>query len=177
MSRDIQRYLNIRSAYGVSFGPEGDRLGFLLDTTGVPQVWSLASLGGWPTQHTIFKERVTFVSWSPERREFVFGMDDGGNERAQFHRYDLDSGRGHEPHRDPRRQTPVGRVESRRRALCVHLEPPRPASRRIILDEEALLDTATSPHSSRKVASISRCCHAVSGLAKDGCWYILPISI
>ena len=52
MSRDIQRYLNIRSAYGVSFGPEGDRLGFLLDTTGVPQVWSLASLGGWPTQHT-----------------------------------------------------------------------------------------------------------------------------
>jgi dipeptidyl aminopeptidase/acylaminoacyl peptidase len=92
MSHDIERYLNVRSAYGASFGPDGDRIGFLLDTTGVPQVWSLTDPGGWPDQHTVFEERVTFVSWSPERREFAFGMDEGGNERAQLHRYDLGSG-------------------------------------------------------------------------------------
>ena len=93
MSHDIQRYLNIRSAHSASFGPDGDRLGFCLDTTGVPQAWSLTDPGGWPEQHTTFEERVTFASWSPERREFIFGMDEGGNERAQLHRYDLDSGR------------------------------------------------------------------------------------
>jgi dipeptidyl aminopeptidase/acylaminoacyl peptidase len=92
MSHDIERYLNVRSAYGASFGPNGDRVGFLLDTTGVPQVWSLTDPGGWPDQHTVFEERVTFASWSPERREFAFGMDEGGNERAQLHRYDLPSG-------------------------------------------------------------------------------------
>ncbi|GGJ15075.1 peptidase S9 [Halobellus salinus] len=92
MSHDIERYLNVRRARGASFGPNGDRVGFLLDTTGVPQVWSLAGPGAWPDQHTVFEERVTFVSWSPERHEFVFGMDEGGNERAQLHRYDLASG-------------------------------------------------------------------------------------
>ena len=92
MSHDIERYLNVRSASGASFGPNGDRLGFLLDSTGVPQVWSLTAPGGWPDQHTVFEERVTFVSWSPSRPEFVFGMDEGGNERAQLHRYDSASG-------------------------------------------------------------------------------------
>ncbi|MBB6645798.1 S9 family peptidase [Halobellus ruber] len=92
MAHDIERYLNVRSAHSASFGPNGDRLGFLLDSTGVPQVWSLTDPGGWPEQHTVFEERVTFASWSPERAEFVFGMDEGGNERAQLHRYDLASG-------------------------------------------------------------------------------------
>jgi dipeptidyl aminopeptidase/acylaminoacyl peptidase len=92
MAHDIERYLNVRSAHSASFGPNGDRLGFLFDPTGVPQVWSLTDPGGWPEQHTVFEERVTFVSWSPERTEFVFGMDEGGNERAQLHRYDLASG-------------------------------------------------------------------------------------
>jgi dipeptidyl aminopeptidase/acylaminoacyl peptidase len=92
MSHDIQRYLNVRSAYGASFGPDGDRVAFLLDTTGLPQVWSLTEPVGWPEQHTTFEERVTFVAVSPERQEFVFGMDEGGNERAQLHRYDLGSG-------------------------------------------------------------------------------------
>ena len=92
MSHDIERYLNVRSASGASFGPNGDRLGFLLDSTGVPQVWSLTAPGGWPDQHTVFEERVTFVSWSPSRPEVVFGMDEGGNERAQLFRYDPASG-------------------------------------------------------------------------------------
>jgi len=91
MTFDIERYLNVRSAYGASLGPN-DELAFLLDTTGVPQVWTLDSPGAWPEQRTFADERVTFVSFSPARPEFVFGMDEGGNERTQFHRYDLDSG-------------------------------------------------------------------------------------
>ena len=83
MPTDIERYLNVRSAYGGSFSPAGE-LAFLLDATGTPQVWSLREPGAWPEQRTFFDERVTFVSHSPEREELVFGMDDGGNERAQL---------------------------------------------------------------------------------------------
>ncbi|WP_290817465.1 S9 family peptidase [Halovivax sp.] len=87
---DIERYLNIRSALGASFGPDGDRLSFRMDTTGVDQVWTLAGPGRWPEQRTFFEERVTFASWSPERPDLIFGMDEGGNERAQLYRLDDD---------------------------------------------------------------------------------------
>jgi len=92
VSYDIERYLNVRRAYGASFGPDGDRIGFLLDTTGVPQVWTLDAGGAWPEQRTFYDERVTFVSWSPERDELAFGMDEGGNERTQYYRLDADDG-------------------------------------------------------------------------------------
>ncbi|TMT87546.1 S9 family peptidase [Haloterrigena sp. H1] len=89
---DIERYLNIRSAYGASFGPDGERLSFLMDTTGTSQVWTLAEPRGWPEQRTFYDERVTFASWSPERPELIFGMDEGGNERAQLFRLDAETG-------------------------------------------------------------------------------------
>jgi len=88
----IERYLNVRSAFGASMGPEGNRLCFRLNTTGTPQLWSLTGPGAWPEQHTFFDERVTFGSFSPERQELVFGKDVGGNERTQFHRLDLTDG-------------------------------------------------------------------------------------
>ncbi|AFO57822.1 S9 family peptidase [Natrinema sp. J7-2] len=91
-SYDIERYLNIRSAYGASFGPDGERLSFLLDTTGTPQLWTLEDPRGWPEQRTFYDERVTFASWSPERSELIFGMDEGGNERAQLFRLDAETG-------------------------------------------------------------------------------------
>ncbi|WP_247729446.1 S9 family peptidase [Halovivax limisalsi] len=90
---DIERYLNVRSAGGASFGPDGERLSFLLNTTGTNQVWTLDGPERWPEQRTFYDERVTFASWSPERPEFVFGMDEGGNERAQLYRLDAETGR------------------------------------------------------------------------------------
>ncbi|EJN60551.1 dipeptidyl aminopeptidase/acylaminoacyl peptidase [Halogranum salarium B-1] len=89
---DIERYLNIRSAYGGSFSPNGETLSFLMDTTGTSQVWSIDGPGQWPDQHTFYDERVTFASWSPERRELAFGMDEGGNERDQLYLLGPDTG-------------------------------------------------------------------------------------
>ncbi len=89
---DIERYLNIRSAGSADFAPDGT-VSFLMDTTGTPQVWTLDGPGEWPTQHTFYDERVTFASFSPERRELAFGMDEGGNERAQLYRLETETGR------------------------------------------------------------------------------------
>jgi dipeptidyl aminopeptidase/acylaminoacyl peptidase len=89
---DIERYLNVRSAHGASVGPDGDRLAFLMDTTGVPQVWTLDAPGGWPEQRTFFDDRVTFAAWSPERPELLVGRDRGGDEREAFYRLDVADG-------------------------------------------------------------------------------------
>jgi dipeptidyl aminopeptidase/acylaminoacyl peptidase len=89
---DIERYLNVRSAHGASVAPDGDRLSFLMDTTGVPQVWTLDAPGEWPEQRTFFDDRVTFASWSPERPELVVGRDRGGDERETLYRLDVTDG-------------------------------------------------------------------------------------
>jgi len=91
---DLSRYLNVRSAYGSSFAPDGT-LAFLMNTTGVAQLWTLDEPQGWPEQLTFYDDTVSFVDYSPERRELVFGMDEGGNERAQLYRLDAD-GQVHE---------------------------------------------------------------------------------
>jgi len=89
MAYDIERYLNIRGAGAPSFGPDGE-LAFLMNTTGVNQVWRLDEPGRWPEQLTFYEESVGFAAWSPERPELVFGMDEGGNERTQLYRLDGD---------------------------------------------------------------------------------------
>ena len=86
---DIERYLNVHSAFGASFRADGT-LSFRMDTTGTPQVWTVPEAGAWPTQRTFYDERVTFASPSPERAETVFGMDEGGDERGSLFRLDDD---------------------------------------------------------------------------------------
>jgi dipeptidyl aminopeptidase/acylaminoacyl peptidase len=83
---DIKRYLNVRSAGSASFGPEGDRLSFMMDVTGTSQVWTIDEPGTWPEQVTFEEDSVSFATFSPERDELVFGMDRGGDERVQFFR-------------------------------------------------------------------------------------------
>ena len=85
MKYGIERYLNVRSAYGASFSPDGSTVAFLTNITGVPQVWSVSARGGWPHQLTFFGERVSFARYSPTADELVFGMDAGGNERQQLY--------------------------------------------------------------------------------------------
>ncbi len=82
---NFQRYLNILTATGATFSPKADRIAFLTDITGVNQVWCINEPGGWPEQLTFYKDRVTFVEWSPTEDLLVFGKDAGGNEKDQLY--------------------------------------------------------------------------------------------
>jgi dipeptidyl aminopeptidase/acylaminoacyl peptidase len=82
---EFEQYLNVRSAYTPTFSPQGDRLAFISDITGVPQVWALSRPGGWPELLSFSAERVTTLAASPTREQFLFGMDAGGSEREQLY--------------------------------------------------------------------------------------------
>ncbi|WP_225333652.1 S9 family peptidase [Halomicrobium urmianum] len=88
-SYDLERYLNVRYATGASLGPDGT-LAFRSDVTGTAQVWTLDEPGAWPAQRTFYEDSISFVSYSPERPELIFGKDEGGDERMQLHRLDPD---------------------------------------------------------------------------------------
>jgi Dipeptidyl aminopeptidases/acylaminoacyl-peptidases len=84
MTIPFEKYLNIRSAYGPSFAPDGRRLAFLTNITGVPQVWAVDARGGWPDQLTFEAERVSGAWYSPTDDRLIFARDVGGNENAQL---------------------------------------------------------------------------------------------
>jgi dipeptidyl aminopeptidase/acylaminoacyl peptidase len=81
----IERFLNVRSATGPSFSPDGRFVSFLTNTTGVAQLWMVPTTGGWPVQLTFTTESVRGAHYSPRRHELVFSMDTGGNERTQLY--------------------------------------------------------------------------------------------
>ncbi|HYN89034.1 MAG TPA: hypothetical protein VER55_10910, partial [Ardenticatenaceae bacterium] len=92
-SSDFSRYLNIRASVGGSLRYDGGRLAFLNDTSGTFQVWTTDGPGRWPQQLTFYRNRVTFVSYSPTSSDLIFGMDEGGNEQDQLYLMD-DQGLG-----------------------------------------------------------------------------------
>jgi dipeptidyl aminopeptidase/acylaminoacyl peptidase len=84
---EFARYLKIRGAWGASWSPDGRRLAFLTEITGVPQAWEVsAGTDGpsWPEQLTFYEERVSGAEYSPTDDRLLFDMDAGGNERTQL---------------------------------------------------------------------------------------------
>ena len=86
----FERFLNVRSAYGPTFAPDGKRLIFLTDITGVAEVWSIpvdvhAAVPAWPTQLTFRNERIAEVSSSPTADILLLTADVGGNELTQLY--------------------------------------------------------------------------------------------
>jgi len=86
LAHGLRRYLSIKSAYSPEFSPEGERVAYLSDVTGVPQVWMTSVSPDWvPQQLTVEDERVSFLSYAAKSERIVFGIDKGGSERFQMH--------------------------------------------------------------------------------------------
>ncbi len=83
--RALLRYLNVRRAHGPSWSPDGARLAFVVDTSGLDQAWVVSLAGGETTQLTHFGERVGLVAWSPTGEHLLVTVDAGGNEHDQLY--------------------------------------------------------------------------------------------
>ena len=80
----FSRYLNVRSAHSPAWLENGQRVAFLTDITGTPQVWAVDANGGWPDQLTFFTEKVWTLSAAPDGLHLICTRDIGGNERYQM---------------------------------------------------------------------------------------------
>jgi dipeptidyl aminopeptidase/acylaminoacyl peptidase len=89
---EFARYLKIRAAHGATWSPDGRRIAFLTDITGVSQVWEVAVEGGWPEQLTFHEERISGIHYSPKENRLLFSIDAGGNERSQLFALDGPTG-------------------------------------------------------------------------------------
>ncbi|GCE16932.1 S9 family peptidase [Dictyobacter kobayashii] len=94
----FERYLNVRTAFGPHFSPDGKKLSFLTNITGVAEVWSVplnlqAATPLWPDQLTFRGERVSSAVYAPHADVLLVSGDIGGNERAQLFLLEADGSR------------------------------------------------------------------------------------
>jgi Tol biopolymer transport system component len=60
-----------------SFSPDGARLAFISNLSGLPQVWTVATAGGWPEPATALDDSIYTVSWSPDGAWLAFALAPG----------------------------------------------------------------------------------------------------
>src|SRR6188768_679241 len=90
MSYRFEQFLSARSAYGATVDAAGDRLYFVSDMTGTPQLWAvpLDVPDAWPEPVAVNLDRVMLAVPSSKPGRLVFGADVGGNERMQLYLVD-----------------------------------------------------------------------------------------
>jgi dipeptidyl aminopeptidase/acylaminoacyl peptidase len=67
-----------------SFSPDGKTLAFVCDLSGVPQVWTAATEGGWPSLVTTLEDPVNSVEWSPTSDWLAISVAPGGGMNTQI---------------------------------------------------------------------------------------------
>lgn len=81
----VGRMAKIRACWSPSFSPDGSRIAFVSDLTGVPQVWTVPTEGGWPTLVTALDDQVGSVLWSPDGEWLSFTLAPGGGMNQQIY--------------------------------------------------------------------------------------------
>ncbi len=81
----VSRMARVGSCLYPSFSPDGEKLAFVADLSGLPQVWTVPVMGGWPTQITALDEQVGNVEWSPRGDWIAFSLSPGAGMNTQVY--------------------------------------------------------------------------------------------
>ena len=81
----VTRMAKIGRAVTPSFSPDGARLAFVSDRTGVPQVWVTNVDGGTPMQITKGDDPIGRVTWSPNGEWLALSVAPGGGMNTQIY--------------------------------------------------------------------------------------------
>lgn len=106
LETSVARMAMIGSCSSPTFSPDGRLLAFVSNISGLPQVWKVATSGGWPEMVTGFDDPVGFVNWSPDGSWLAFNLAPGGGMNEQIYLVRPDG-------TEPRRLTEGGKENNR----------------------------------------------------------------
>src|SRR6516165_5069522 len=81
----VTRMARIGRCGSPSFSPDGKSLAFVCDMSGIPQVWTASSQGGWPNLVTTLNDPVSQVEWSPTSDWLALSVAPGGGMNTQIY--------------------------------------------------------------------------------------------
>jgi dipeptidyl aminopeptidase/acylaminoacyl peptidase len=81
----VVRMAKVGRAGSPTFSPDGKRIAFVSDMTGVPQIWVMPTAGGWPTLITDDNDPVGNVIWSPTSDWLAYSLAPGGGMNTQVY--------------------------------------------------------------------------------------------
>ena len=76
----IPMLYSTRQIVGSSWSPDGTEVAFISNISGRNNLWTVPSIGGWPTQLTISDQRQGAPAWSPDGKWIAYISDKDGNE-------------------------------------------------------------------------------------------------
>jgi len=85
LAATVVRMARVGSCGSPSFSPDGSRLAFVSNLSGLPQVWVVPAAGGWPQQVTALDDQVSGVEWSPSGDWLALSLAPGGGMNQQIY--------------------------------------------------------------------------------------------
>jgi dipeptidyl aminopeptidase/acylaminoacyl peptidase len=85
LTATVTAMTRIGRAYAPQFSPDGSRIAYLTDLSGLPQVWVVPTAGGYPEAVTTFEDPVTALDWSPKGDWLAVTVAPGGGLNSQIY--------------------------------------------------------------------------------------------
>ena len=85
LERSVTLMAKIGSSTSPAFSPDGRRLAFVSNLSGLPQIWVMDTAGGFPQAVTALDDPVGGVAWSPDGAWLAFTLAPGGGMNQQVY--------------------------------------------------------------------------------------------
>ena len=80
----VEKFFSIRSLSGFTISPDNKYIYYITNTTGLPQIWRIASGSGCSEQVSVWKDAIKSVVYNPVKKELIFSSDANGMKISGF---------------------------------------------------------------------------------------------
>jgi dipeptidyl aminopeptidase/acylaminoacyl peptidase len=85
LERSVALMAKVGACWSPSFSPDGTRIAFVSNMSGVPQIYLMPATGGFPEQVTALDDAIDEVDWSPTGEFLAFEVAPGGGLNTQVY--------------------------------------------------------------------------------------------
>ena len=85
LAYSVEMMAKTGAAYAPSFSPDAERIAYITNISGSPQVWIVPIAGGYPRQVTALGDPVTAMEWSPDGEWLALQVAPGGGLNSQIY--------------------------------------------------------------------------------------------